>query len=649
MYQQPYYSRAAGGVPGEETGGLGGGLGGEEDDEYEERDLYGSPRPAFVHQSSRPQSRASFGRGAQPAYPPPRTSFSSPPPLRSNNSFEVGSVYSSERFSAPPDYPPYQRQTPQPPHPHPHPHPHQPYGYGYASSPRQSLQSPPGAYPDMYAPDAQAEHYWYAGAPPSVVSSGHTLTYDPYTGAGAAGAHAGSSPYSGAGGAYRAEEAPSYFGVSAPHHHPGAAPPASSHPHHHGRAGEALPNFPQWSRTWYGGHLSADGHAYTTVPPRPGSGTGWESETMTRSGGGGGGAQHHIYGRTGGISDPVKEERMRMLEKEFGKPKIRHGGGGGDDDDDDDRTMRGGEAGGSDDDDDDEADLPLGSVTSRGKLVTERPRWMLGARWLMGLAALAAFACGIGGALLIKPGKNDVPATRGSAASYVVYAASAITLVALVYLHVFRPCCCDPMRRLVKPGAGGSGGPGGALGGLVIPVLSAAGQTGKKQKMPRGKKGRMMMQQQAPPTVNLIVDPTLLGGGKKSRHGGDDSSDDDDDAGGYHGERLPGDARRKKRRKNGLGVVGNMQMQQRWRVARSTTKLLLIWDCVLSLVWLAAAIVAIAFQPKAGACKPGTGNGWCDFYNAAIACGVIFALTAWFTVYLGYRNLKVSSKPPRAI
>lgn len=503
---------------------------------------------------------------------PPRSSYSSPPPSnRYRTSFDNVALYAASPrspapSSAPPAYPPI----------YPHQNAHSMYS-GYAA------QSEPS--PDNY--------YWYAGVPPSIASSQTRYHH---------------APSSAPGDMYSREDVPGFFGVRAPHHHPGNAS-------RQGLNGENLPNFPQWSRTWYDGHLSANGHAYTNVPPPDGA-SGWESDSLTRSGGVMPGTYGHVYGARGNVADMVKEERIRMLEKQFGKPKISHG--------EDDETL-------DEHDEDDsveDADLPLGAVNSRGKLVTERPKWKTGIRWLIGIVAIACFALGIGSALLIKPGLN-APAARGSIASYILYIASAITLVLILYLFVFRPCCCDPMRKEMKMG----GNADNPLAGMIIPVLSANGGGPKKKPFRKGKKGMMMMAQQAP-TVNLIVDPALLGMGKGKRS----NEDSDED------ERLPGDARRSSRRKNGLGVLGNMQMQKRWMIARKTLKLETVWDAILCVIWIAVVIVALGFGKK---CPPGAGNGWCNYYNGAIACGAIMAALSAGILFLDYRDLKMSKKPPK--
>jgi hypothetical protein len=345
---------------------------------------------------------------------------------------------------------------------------------------------------------------------------------------------------------------------------------------------------------------------------------------MTRSGG------YHASPYSG--LDVVKQERIRMLERQFGKPKISHTDTG--DNDDDTQTVNG-----RDEDDIDDADLPLGSVNSAGELIVERPRWRLAVRSLIGVAAIACGGTGIGGALLIKPGDTS-PAARGSIASFVIYGCSVVTLLVILYLYVFRRCCGDPMRKELHA-AGVADNP---LAGMIIPVLSGTPQNASKGFGfgKRGRKARMMQQQQAP-TVNLIVDPALLGerAGRRPKRRGDDECDENDDE---CDERLPGDARRSSRRKNGIGVLGNIQMQRRWMIARKQVKLITVWDAILCVMWVAASIVALGLGKS---CPTGAGNGWCNYYNGAISCGVILAVLLVVALYFDYRDLQVSKKPPR--
>ncbi|KDN50841.1 hypothetical protein K437DRAFT_221804 [Tilletiaria anomala UBC 951] len=415
------------------------------------------------------------------------------------------------------------------------------------------------------------------------------------------------------------------FGVSAPHHLPGmqgAAARATLTRNH--QIGGDLPGFPNWSRTWYGGHMSADGHAYTTVPPGP-SASGWEAETL--GSGSGHGAPRMPYGRhygpAGGVDDYVKEERMRMLAKEFG-PKVKRKGEKDDDSDNEEN-----------DEEDEDANLPSGSITKAGKIVHSWPRLFSATRALQVILSLLTMLVGIGSALLIKPGK-DKPPPQGTLPSFVLYGVTVLSTLVMLYLFVFRPCCCDPQKRMSKAG------PGSMMlgGGMVIPVLGG-GPHGKKSKNPfAGKKNKKMG---AGTTVNLIVDPAMMGG----RGGGADDDSDDDSCSDEENESSADaarKARRRRRRRNKRNKVLNMRLQARWVVERKFLKVLLAWDIILMLLWIAADVMTIFVGKK---CPSGSSNGWCDWYNGAIACScistVVFLLAIWWDI----SDLRASSKGPR--
>lgn len=436
----------------------------------------------------------------------------------------------------------------------------------------------PGSYPDQ-----QKETYWYAEPPSSSPSS---QSYFP-----------GTSP------GHDADSA--LFGITAPHHHPG---------HYQTWQGEVLPSFPHWSRTWYDGHLSAHGYACSTAGPPHSGQSGWESDTLSGKGAIPG-SYGNVYGRSE-MTDVVKEERIRMLEKEFGRPKIMHKSSNGRGDMDDDIEAEVGE----------DDNLPLGSVTSTGRLITERPKWNMALRCLQGLVTLIACACGPGGVLFVKTTSDYKPAPKGTFPAYVLYACPVITLAALLYFHLFRAFCCDPMRKELQSGHCSNN----PLGGMVIPIFSGGGAGGK---MPKQKKYGQKMQQNQMPIVNFIVDPSLLsaiGAGKR-----DDSEDE---------ERLPGDARRSSKRKHGLGVFGNMQMQRRWRLARKSMKLLVTLDVVLCIIWTACDVVTLGLGKR---CPASTMGMWCTLYNTAMACGVILVILFAAAIFFDYRALRVSRHVPR--
>lgn len=419
-----------------------------------------------------------------------------------------------------------------------------------------------------------------------------------------------------------ASESPNMFSINAAHHLPGshARPqdvfgPNIAQPG--ARFGDSLPGFPNWSHTWYGGHLSADGHAYTMVPPGSGQ-SGWESETLShgRNVAPGLVGQYgpHPYGQTM-TKDYVKEERIRMLEKEFG-PKMT--------------SKRRSKAADDDELDDDSLEaenVPMGGIDAKGRLVLPRRKLRTTTRWLQSLVSLGAAGLGIGGFILIRPQEKAPPS--GTFASFVLYGVSAISSIVCLWLFALKPCCRSGRepKSLGGPAAGH---------GLVIPIMAAgggaAGGNGKPSMF--GKKSKA----QQGPTVNLIVDPKLLGG----RADVSDTDTDDDDDATVSGEECRRKKRKAKKRKQ-LGMLAKIKQQAHWRLARKSLKWDCGWDVVLCLLWGAAAVMALAVGRK---CPAGTAEGWCNLYNGAIACSVIATLLFLVAIWCDIVALRASKAPP---
>ncbi|TKY85079.1 hypothetical protein EX895_006159 [Sporisorium graminicola] len=404
-----------------------------------------------------------------------------------------------------------------------------------------------------------------------------------------------------------ASEPPNMFNVNAAHHLPGA----HARPHdafqHATRIGDPLPGFPNWSQTWYGGHLSADGHAYTMVPPGSGQ-SGWESETLSH----GLPAPYgpYPYGRTM-TNDQVKEERIRMLEKEFG-PRVTH------------KTKHDAE----NDDDIEAGETPVGSVDERGRLVLPRRKVRITTRWLQCLVSLAAAGLGIGGFILIRPEHKAPPS--GTFASFVLYGVSALSTIVCLWLFALKPCC---RSSRVPAGAAGMGGTG-AGNGMVLPIMAAGGGGAGSKSGLFGKKNKV----QPGPFVNLIVDPSLLGKRADDSDSETDADDSDDDEAARRRKKRRG----KKKRK--AGMLATMKLQARWRVARTSLKWDCGWDVVLCLLWGAAAVMSLGVGKK---CPSGTAEGWCNLYNGAIACSVVATLLFLVAIYCDVVGLRSSSAPPK--
>ncbi|KAJ1032615.1 hypothetical protein NDA16_000638 [Ustilago loliicola] len=469
--------------------------------------------------------------------------------------------------------------------------------------------------PGLYEP---APQYSFGLAAPSV-ASGHSLG-----GMSRQSLPVYASPlmHSAASAASPASEPPNMFNVTAAHHLPGSRERPQDpfvgggdpRAQQEARVGDHLPGFPNWSRTWYGGHLSADGHAYTMVPPGSGQ-SGWESETLSRHG-------PYPYAHPQAINDYVKEERIRMLEKEFG-PKVKHKGKG-----------KGADGDSDDDQDEQPEEIPIGGVDEKGRLKLPRNKIRITTRCFQCIVSLAAAGCGIGGFIMIRPQEKAPPS--GTMPSFVLYGVSALSTIICLWLFALKPCC-----RSNREPSGGA--PGGAANGMAIPIMSGGGGAGPGGKGPKGMFGKKKGMPMQGTTVNLIVDPSLLGGAGKRSSNSDSESDTDTD------ETLPGEQRRRRRRKKKrqakLGLLGNMKLQARWRVARTSLKWDCAWDVVLCLMWAAAAVMALGVGKK---CPSGTAEGWCNLYNGAIACAVVATVLGLVAIYCDVVGLRASKMPPKA-
>lgn len=502
--------------------------------------------------------------------------------------------------------------------------------YAYAPHPGSAQM-----YDDPYAGygwNAAAEYHYQPPHPPHSMASGSSSA--PTL------AHPASlypaSPH--------AETPPSIFGVHADHHGGmGSDRRRSARADH-------LPAFPPWSRTWYDGHMSANGHAYTTVPPPDGA-SGWESETLTRSGRSSRPHPRHSHGRDS--ADFVKEERIRMLEKKFGKPKIKHRGQGDEDDE-------------ADDDDareviDPDADLAAGAVTSKGSIKMPWPKTYLTLKILLVLVALVAFVMALLAVLMIKPDADATPAIKSSPVSWALHVAALLSFLLMTWLFLFRPCCCDSGRSAAKHGGAGlDNGPAG-LAGMVIPVMGGGGGGGPDAKrgfFGRKKKGMQPGQMMAP-TVNLIVDPSALGnalnGGKRKKkrrrrkgdydgayssdddEDDDDSDDDDDD----DEEAIPGAFRGNQRRKNPLE---RMKQRRLHALALASLRRALTWLTLFALVLLALVVVVFAFSKgQATTCKS-EGSSWCLCWSVEMACTILVEIGIVCVLILGWWGFSKSRR-----
>ncbi|KAG8938599.1 hypothetical protein FRC00_014655, partial [Tulasnella sp. 408] len=267
------------------------------------------------------------------------------------------------------------------------------------------------------------------------------------------------------------------------------------------------------------------------------------------------------------VSDSVKEERMRMLEREFGN---KNGKGKEKMDD----------------------GTQVGSVDEEGVLITSGPRRRSAARWTQTILACGGAAAGIYGAVAIHPTTPAPPA--GKPPAYVLYVLSVATFVFAIWFFHIRPC----MRRRRRRKTDKYTQKMNPAGMMVLPIVQGLGGKGKKKKGkdmqygmggPPGKKGK---KKKGDPgagqgvQVNLIVDPTMFGGngtGRGSRRKGGEEDDASDEYQASDEERST--VTRSKRR----GVYQGLQMEQDWKAARKRLKWQIFVDIMLMIVWTAAA------------------------------------------------------------
>ncbi|TFK92299.1 hypothetical protein K466DRAFT_582020 [Polyporus arcularius HHB13444] len=301
------------------------------------------------------------------------------------------------------------------------------------------------------------------------------------------------------------------------------------------------------------------------------------------------------------VDPEIKEERVRMLEREFAKDAGK----------------------------DAEPERVVGSVDGRGKLITEGPKKRLAVRWIQFLLALTAVISSIYSGLIIKPSSLPPPAKKLPA--YVLYILSFITLIGCTFLFLIYPCCCGSRTPKDTPHTGGPGGM------MVLPVQGFPG--GKPNK--KGKKGK------GPPDgsvqVNLIVDPTMFGRDPE-RGRDDDEFDEDDDSsaipGSYSGASGAGQRRRPPRRR---GIFAGLAMEEQWKKARKVLKWGTTVDAFAMLLW-GAEFVLILLGKR---CPVGGYLGWCDAYNLGTAAAFLLCLTFGWSIFFDVKDLHASRASPR--
>ncbi|KAJ6502401.1 hypothetical protein C8R45DRAFT_1209962 [Mycena sanguinolenta] len=318
-----------------------------------------------------------------------------------------------------------------------------------------------------------------------------------------------------------------------------------------------------------------------------------------------------------GIDDSLKEERMRMLEREFG-PNAKSSGLP--------TTTDNGEFL-------DENGQPLiGTVNAKGNLVTKGPKKRTTLRVAQVLLSMAASIPAIYAALVIKP--VGTPPPSGTIAAYILYVFSVLTLLLLLYMFVFRPCC----GRRPKRRSGGGGANPMANGMMVLPVSGLPG--GKKNKKAKGGKKGKKGQDGMPGDVqvNLIVDPNAFG-----RPPDDDDTDtDEDEDGSVPGAFDPAAARRKRKRAKRRSVFAGLAMEEDWKRARSWVKKVTAVDVLGIILWGATFVFTLGKR-----CPSGTFQGWCNAYNVSSAAACLLCVSFCVGLFFDVQDLAGSKASPR--
>ncbi|KAH9857166.1 hypothetical protein C2E23DRAFT_771351 [Lenzites betulinus] len=302
--------------------------------------------------------------------------------------------------------------------------------------------------------------------------------------------------------------------------------------------------------------------------------------------------------------DPeTKEERIRMLEREFasGKP-------GPKDEEDPERTV--------------------GSVDERGRLITQGPKKRLAVRWVQVLLALTAAVSSIYAALIIKPPSPAPPANKLPA--YLLYVLSVLTFLGCSFLFLIYPCCCGARKPKASPYTAGPSGM------MVLPVQGLPGGKQKKGKKGKGGPGEGVQ-------VNLIVDPSMFGRDPERGRDEDDGEDEDGSEalpGSYAGSSSAGRPGRPPRRR---GIFAGLAMEEQWTRARKVLKWGTTVDVLAMLLWGTEFVVILLGKR----CPVGAFEGWCDAYNLATAASCLLCLAFGLSMFFDVKDLHVSRMSPR--
>ncbi|KAH6908284.1 hypothetical protein BKA70DRAFT_1562423 [Coprinopsis sp. MPI-PUGE-AT-0042] len=303
--------------------------------------------------------------------------------------------------------------------------------------------------------------------------------------------------------------------------------------------------------------------------------------------------------------DPhVKEERIRMLEHEFGSGKGKKKDRGHGDSEDhskerikDDGLLR-----------DDDGKLIVGTPDGKGGLATSGPKTRGAIRWLQ-----VALAVAVGG-----PNRLRRSGTEAQSSSTAFWQTSFFHPRCLGPRHILASAISIRHTPCTRRRRHASSAPFTHPGAMMIPVsgpVGKKGKPGKGPKMPGGKKGKKYPGAAMPGDVqvNLIVDPECLCPAR-GRHL-------------FLRKRAkPKDRAReraKRKRNKRRTLMASLKLEEEWKAARSWLRTTSIIDTFASVLWATAFGFVIAGKRCPTGGKEAGYGGWCTAYNAVYGCCVL--------------------------
>lgn len=275
------------------------------------------------------------------------------------------------------------------------------------------------------------------------------------------------------------------------------------------------------------------------------------------------------------------------------------------------------------------SDDAIGSVDSRGRLITVGPRKRTAARVGQGLVSLTAGIASIYPALFIKLPQNSTPPPAHKLGTYALYIISVLAFLTHIYFFLIRGCCGTRKEKDL-------GDPLTQAGLTMLPIQAInSDRKGNKARKAGRKKGLNAAGTVGDVQINLIMDPRVLNypDSLPGENGSLDSRGLISDAS------SPQGARRTVRRSHWHGLA----MERAWNMARSRLKRVIIYDALMFIIWC----VEFGFVIIGPRCPIGGYLGWCDGFNIATASTAFLILLFALSLFFDVRDLMVSKISPR--